>query len=354
MPRKRKPIDDAPAASPPRPARTQMSDIARLAGVSVSAVSRALSGKLDIGEETRKRIVELARSLNYTVNVGASNLRLKQNRTVAVVMPFMHSVRQQLTEPFFISLISSIANALTDRGLEMLLSRVEENHKNFAEPYYAGRALGMIFTGQWLDHDELNTLALNGVPFAIWGEKHEQQMYCTVGTDNVQGGMIATEHLLSQGAKRIAIIGDFGSHELKSRHEGYLLAHKQRGIEPDPRLFINTSFDSVVARQDIQALVDSGVPFDGVFACSDLTAMTTINVLIAHGINVPSDVAVVGYDDIELSSYYRPALTTIRQPIDAAGRALVDALMEQIEGKRPVPRKLVTELVVRDSTRHEK
>jgi len=330
-----------------------MADIARLAGVSVSAVSRALRGSPDIGEDTRKRIVELARSLNYTVNVGAANLRLKQNKTVAVVMPFMKNLRQQLTEPFFISLISSIANALTDRGFEMLLSRVDEEHTNFADPYFTGRAMGLIFTGQWLQHDQLNELAMARVPFAVWGEQQEQQMYCTVGTDNRQGGKIATAHLLAQGSKRIAIIGDFGSHELRNRHEGYLLAHQEAGVTPDPRLYVNTRFDTAIVERDTETLVASGVPFDGVFACSDLTAMTVINVLIRHGRKVPDDVAVAGYDDIELASYFRPALTTVRQPIDAAGSAMVDALIEQIDGVRPLPRKLVTELVKRDSTRTE-
>jgi DNA-binding LacI/PurR family transcriptional regulator len=329
-----------------------MADIARLAGVSVSAVSRALRGSPEIGEETRKRIVELARSLNYTVNVGAQNLRLRQNSTVALVVPFL-SLRQQLTEPFFISLISSIANAVTDRGYEMLLTRVDASGGNFADPYYTGRAAGLIFTGQWVAHDQLNQLAMAKVPFAVWGEQQRQQMYCTVGTDNVQGGRIATEHLFAQGAKRIAIIGDFNTYELKNRHEGYLLAHQRRGVAPDARLLVDTEFDAEAIERDTTALLAQNVPFDGIFACSDLTAMTVINTLIRHGKKVPEDVAVAGYDDIELASYFRPSLSTVRQPIAAAGAALVEALIEQIEGGRPQPRQLVTELVRRESTRAE-
>lgn len=331
--------------------RPQMADIARLAGVSVSAVSRALRGSPDIGEETRQRIVELARSLNYTVNIGAANLRLKQNRTVAIVMPHMDNLRQQLTEPFFISLIASTANALTDRGFEILLSRVDASHANVADPYFTGRAMGLIFTGQWVDHDELNKLAMAGVPFTVWGEQREQQMYCTVGTDNRQGGRIATEHLIAQGARRILIIGDFGSHELRNRHDGYLLAHQQAGLEPDPSLYVNSRFDTASVERDMEAAIARGLDFDGVFACSDLTAMTVINVLIRHGRRVPEDVLVAGYDDIELAGYFRPSLSTVRQPIDAAGKAMVDALIEQIEGGKPTPRRLVTELVERDSTK---
>ena len=351
MPRPRKAAEPSELTAPERPARPQMADIARLAGVSVSAVSRALRGSHEIGEETRKRIAELARSMNYTVNVGAANLRLKQNSTVAVVLPFMTEQRQQLTEPFFIRLISSIANALTERGFEMLLLRVDAEHANFADSYYAGRAAALIFTGQWLRHERLNELAGAGVPFAVWGEQREQQLYCTVGTDNRHGGELATAHLLAQGAQRIAIIGDLSGHEIGQRYAGYLQAHRNAGVNPDPALRVHSSFDTAIVERDTERLIASGVAFNGIFACSDMTAMTVINVLLRHGRKVPEDVAVAGYDDIDLARYFRPALTTVRQPIDAAGTAMVDALIEQLEGGRPLPRALVTELVVRESTR---
>ncbi|MCS0661189.1 LacI family DNA-binding transcriptional regulator [Massilia terrae] len=327
-----------------------MSDIARLAGVSVSAVSRALRGSPEIGDETRKRIVELAHSLNYTVNVGAQNLRLRQNTTVAVIVPSLSNLRQRLTEPFFISLISAIANALTDRGFEMLLTRVEATRTNFADAYFTGRAAGLIFTGQWLGHDQLNELALSKVPFVVWGEQREQQVYCTVGTDNLQGGRIATEHLLEQGARNVAIIGDFNTLELKNRYEGYLLAHRERGLEPAADLLMQTSFDTEAIERSTEALLARNKPVDGIFACSDLTAMTVINTLIHHGKRVPEDIAVSGYDDIELASYFRPSLTTVRQPMEAAADAIVEALIEQMKGERPASRRLVTELVKREST----
>jgi DNA-binding LacI/PurR family transcriptional regulator len=344
------PIATPPATADGRPVRPQMADIARLAGVSVSAVSRALRGNPEIGEETRKRIVELARSLNYTVNVGAQNLRLKQNNTVAVVTPALVNLRQQLTEPFFISLISAIANALTDRGYEMLLSRVDMASNNVADAYYKGRALGLIFTGQWLEHDQLNELAMAKVPFVVWGEQRQQQLYCTVGTDNRQGGRLATAHLLQRGARHVAIIGDFGTPELENRYQGYLDAHRDAGLAPDARLRIDTRWDNDVIERDTLALLARGIPLDAIFACSDLCAMTVINTLIGQGRRVPDDILVAGYDDIELSSYFRPSLTTVRQPIIAAGNAMVEALLEQIEGARPQPRQLVTELMVRASS----
>src|SRR5438105_2893037 len=116
--------NQAQLASPPQ--RLQLADIARLAGVSTSTASRALSNNPLVKQATRDRISEMARSLNYTVNIGAKSLRLRQNTTVGLVLPYFASSRQRVTDPFFLALIGHIANALTDRGMEVLLSRVSE------------------------------------------------------------------------------------------------------------------------------------------------------------------------------------------------------------------------------------
>ena len=331
--------------------RLQMADIARLAGVSTSTVSRALNKSPLINEETRNRIEQLAKSLNYSINVGAQNLRLKQNRTVAVVVPFDSTSRQHLSDPFFLSILGSIADALTAKGFDMLLTRVNAEELDAASQIFdTGRAIGVILIGQWRHHDQLNQLAARRVPIVVWGAQIPQQLYVTVGSDNVIGGFLATEHLLLQKRRKIAFFGDTQLPEVADRFRGYQQALLQYQIPFDERLLVPAVFTEEGGRAAVAELLGRKVDFDALFACSDLLAMTAINSLRDHGVATPQDVAVVGYDDIELSRYFHPPLTTIRQPLIAAGEALVNAVLALADGESISPILLSTELVVRRSS----
>lgn len=331
--------------------RLQMADIARLAGVSSSTVSRALSGSPLVNQETRARIMELARSLKYSINIGAQNLRLKQNRTVGVVVPFDGAVRQHLSDPFFLAMLGSLADALTEQGFDMLLSRVDIAQLDAASQCFdSGRVIGIVLIGQWRNHEQLNQMAARHVPIVVWGAQLPQQQYCTVGSDNVAGGMLATEHLLAQGRRRIAFFGDTELPEVAQRHAGYCNALGSHGIEIEPQLHVPVSFLPQGGIEAVQELTRRGARYDAIFACSDLLAMTALNCLRQQGRRIPEDVAIIGYDDIELAGYFHPPLSTVRQPIQVAGRALVASLLALIDGQPAASLQLATELVVRGTT----
>lgn len=343
---------EGPQTSVAERRRLQMADIARLAGVSTSTVSRALNQSSLVNVETRTRITELARSLNYSINIGAQNLRLGQNRTVAVVVPYDSQTQQHLSDPFFLSMLGSLADALTEQGLDMLLSRIDAEHLDTAAQFYdAGRAIGIILIGQWRHHDQLNELASRRVPIVVWGAQLPQQLYCTVGSNNLLGGFLATEHLLALGRRKIVFFGDTILPEVAQRFEGYRKALAQNNVEFDPALCVPVTFIAESAKDAVHDLCRRNVTFDAIFACSDLLAMMAINTLREHNLHVPQDVAVVGYDDVELARYFHPPLTTIGQPIQSAGHALVDSLLSQINGDRVKPQFLPTQLIVRATSK---
>jgi DNA-binding LacI/PurR family transcriptional regulator len=331
--------------------RLQMADIARLAGVSVSTVSRALNGSTLINAETRARIETLARELNYSINLGAKNLRLQRNQTIAVVIPFDIASHQHVTDPFFLAMLGSLADAITDRGYDMLLSRVDaENLDAAARLVDSGVALGVVLIGQWRHHDQLNKLAARGVPIVVWGAQLPQQLYCTVGGDNVRGGCLATEHLLAQGRRRIVFLGNPQLPEVALRREGYRAALAAAGLTPRRELEISVPFEAGAARAAVQGLLDRRVAFDALIGCSDLLAISAMQVLRERGIEVPRNVAVVGYDDMSLTNYCDPPLSSVHQPVGEAGVQLVDALLALLDGHSVAPRTLPVELVVRRSS----
>jgi DNA-binding LacI/PurR family transcriptional regulator len=331
--------------------RLQMADVAKAAGVSASTVSRALASSSLVNEHTRERVKAIAASLNYSINVGAQNLRLRQNRTIALVLPFDFRTAQSASDPFFLSLLGSVVDALTARGYEMLLSRIDaEQLDRVSQLVQTGRAAGVIVVGQWHQHHVLNQMGADGVPMVVWGARMPGQTYCTVGSDNLMGGLLATEHLLSKGCRQIAFLGDSELPEVFQRFSGYRAALEKAKIEFSPALSVPTPFVSDSGKNAVELLLRRQIEFDAVFACSDLLAMTAIQALQAHGRKVPDDVAVVGYDDVALASYFHPSISTIAQGVDQAGEILVTTLLERLAGGKPQAKFVNTKLVVRESS----
>ncbi len=347
------PADDATPSAPaaePRPARLQMADIARLANVSISTVSRALSHHPKLSAETRDRINELAKSLHYNVDAGARMMRGKAPATVALAFPYFPERRRHFKDPFFLKLVGSIGDALIDSGHQMLVVPVlADRFEELTLPYDTRQAIGTILLGQEYNHARINALAVRGTPFVVWGARLPDQLYCTVGSDNIGGGVQATEHLLAAGARRIAFFGNPRFPEMGQRHAGYVAAHRARGLEPDPALLQPVPFVTEVVAS-AAAQLPAPPHFDAVFACSDLMALTIIATLRSRGLRVPEDVRVVGFDDIGLAEVAHPPLTTVRQAIDTAGRTLVTLLLARLAGETIESVVLPTELVVRGTT----
>lgn len=332
----------------PKSARLKMADIAKLAGVSTSTVSRALAGNPSIPQALRDQISELARTHGYVINQSARSLRLQRTHTIGLIVPLGHERDQLITDPFFLEMIGRLADEITGRGYEVLLNKVVAPRADWLRRIVQShRSDGLLIIGQSDQHEALNALADTYRPLVVWGGDIADRRYCTVGSDNVAGARLATRHMIAQGRRRIAFLGLPGAPEVELRREGYLQALREAGLSPYPELSAPAHFTIESAEPSVRALIDSGATFDGVLAASDLIAVTAINTLTAAGRAVPDEISVVGFDDISLARYSAPPLTTVRQDLATGARTMVDLLFRRIEGASTESVFMTPELVVR-------
>lgn len=328
----------------------KMADIARLAGVSVSTVSRALAGSSLVPAAKRDEILALAQAHGYVVNEQARNLRLKKTRTIGIVIPLGHESGQLISDPFFIELFGRLADEITARDYTVLLSKVARPEPGWQDRLIQSqRADGLLVIGQSDQHEALNNAARTRFPLVVWGARVPGQLYCTVGSDNLAGGRLATEHLVRQGRRRIAFLGVGDLPEVALRRQGYMQALAAAGLAEDPRLMAAAHFTVDTAYETVRGLIDSGVGFDAVFAVSDVIAVAAMKALQAAGLRVPEDVAVVGFDDVAIAAYANPPLTTVRQDLGRGARLMVDLLFRRMEGEETPAATMAPELVVRKS-----
>ena len=330
-------------------------DIAEKAGVSQATVSRALRGDPSVSEETRRRVEAAAATLNYTVDRNASNLRSKLAGTIALLFFEDPTPDDSHINPFFLSMLGSITRACARHGYDLLISFQElarDWHADFAE---SKKADGIILLGygDYLTHtSRLEKLRARGTKIVSWGAVMPDQPCVTIGCDNFNGGRSLTEHLLDQGCRRIAFIGDASRHfpEFQERYHGHLQALRTRGIVPDDALQVDAESSQQEGRRAVETLMARGESFDAIFAASDLIAIGAIGALSAQGISVPFEVAVAGYDDIPMASFVNPPLTTVQQDTRRAGEMLVDSLLRLIHNEPVESRMLPMKLMVRRSS----
>ncbi len=258
-------------------------DIARLAEVSQATVSRALRNSPLVRPETRERIASIAQQLSYRTDRRAAGLRTRRSNTLALLL-FEESSEDGQINPFFLSMLGHITRATARRGLDLLVSFQQLSDDWHTEYQLSNRADGLILLG-YGDYissmPRLQKLADAGANFVIWGPDVDGTPGRYVRTDNTAGGLQATRHLLRLGRKRIAYLGSSSDRwpEFQARFSGYERALREAGIEPDPRLSVEAQSSEQAGYEAASALLESGVPFDAIFAASDLIAMGAIGAL---------------------------------------------------------------------------
>lgn len=334
-----------------KPRIRNISDLAKIAGVSPGTVSRALSDTGLISQKTRDRIKALAQEHDFRPNIMARNLRIQKTGAIGVIIPLGHDPGQHISDPFFITMLGLLADELTEKGYDLVLSRCIPTDDSWLDRFVdSGRVDGVIVIGQSDQSAVLDKVAARYRPLVVWGGHNKGQVHCSVGSDNRQGGELATAHLIERGCERIAFFGDPNAMEFKLRLDGCRDALKRSGLGRDIMVF-PTNLITETAHPDIAHFLESesNRPH-GIVAAADIIAMTTLRVLAEMKISVPDDIKVIGYDGLELTEHTFPRLSTVRQDLTTGAHTLVDMLLRRIAGEDTASVVLQPELVVRNST----
>jgi len=328
-----------------------LKEIASLAGVSRTTASRVLNDQPHVRSELRERVLRVVAETRYHPNPVARSLALQESRMIGLVVP--RSVHSFFSDPYFPRLTQGIAEACNqyDYTLSLFLVQTPQDEAKVL-PKITSRGFldGVVVqVGQREDH-LIATLADSGLPMVVAGRPEIADRVSFIDVNNIEGAYNAVIHLLKLGRRRIATItGGLNTAVGLDRKLGFERAHAEMGIPFDPTLIAEGDFTENSAYHAMERLLQHHP--DAVFAASDIMAVGAIHALQQHGLSVPQDIAVVGYDDLPPALMVTPTLTTIRQPVRRFGIQAVTTLLDILKNGPQPPRQVVmgTELVVRES-----
>ena len=335
--------------STPRPAHVNMADVAAMAGVSISTVSRALRGMPGVSDTQRERIRRIADDLSYVISPEASSLSRGGTGRVAVVVP-------TINHWYFSSMLAGVEAVMRDAGLDVLIYHVggvSDRRRFFHELPARRKADAVIVIALPVPEQEAARLELMGVQVVVAGGRMLDYPHVRIDDRNV--GHRAAQHLIGLGHRRIAMIRTHDDEGVLwpadlARTQGYRDALAEHGLRYDGRLVVTTRFGPRGGMEAAQQLLALPQRPTAIFAHSDEVAFGALRALHVAGVDVPGEMSVVGVDDHPMAEIHD--LTTVRQPVDLQGRIAASVVLDLING-RPVAERstcLPTELVVRGST----
>lgn len=332
-------------------------DIARICGVGVSTVSRALNNHPDINPETRTKIMEVVDEYNFIPNNSARNLKITDSKTIAILV-------KGISNPFFMKMIKVMENEIQRKKYSLVLHHVDANEDEVdvaIELEKEKRLRGIIFLGGYFTHtkEKLERLQVPFVLSTITMTNGYMGNYSSVAVDDVKESFKMVDYLCKLGHKRIATITASERDESigKLRNKGYEMALEANHIPLDKKLVycMEEALDSYTMENGyavMKKLLESGDDFTAVYAISDTLAIGACKALIESGKRIPEDVSVAGFDGIDMSYFYSPAITTIQQPFEDMAEETVAVLFNVIRKKAEHQHKIFdAKLCVGGSTR---
>jgi len=324
-------------------------DVAEATGFSVNTVSRALNEKPDVSAETKRVILESVGKLGYRPNKHAPALRGTKTQTIGVIVA-------DISNPFFAAVVKGVEQAARQRNWSIILGNTDEKYEKEEEvirTMLAERVDGLLLAPTQTNKGTIMDLKASGFPFVLLGRHFDDLDTDYVVTDDVQGGFLATEHLISLGRERIAMInGPLHISSAKERFQGYKKALEHYGIRLDRSIVKGGAITTDDGYEISKALLNHEPCLTGIFAYSDFVAFGAMRAIREAGLNIPDDIAIIGYDDVEFSSCLEVPLTTIEIPEQKLGSNAVSILDERIRDRKKDALRSILEvkLIIRAST----
>ena len=326
-------------------------EIAKIAGVSYSTVSRALNHKKGVGKKKREGIVRLAEQLGYFPNSSARALVKKQVGVIGVVIP--RSAEFTFQSPFFSQILMGISTLAREHGYHQLLSI--NDPESYASLYYRHLVDGLIVVGNRFDDPNIAELEEKGIPsVVIPGFPDESsRTIATVNSENFKSVQRAVTHLIELGHRRIAfILGQMTSKYSLERLQAYQAAFRIHHLEYDPRYVVESDFSKPDAYRLMGELLDRSVPPTAVICINDTVTFGALYQINHRNLRIPDDISLVAIGGSDLLDLYAPSLTTIRIPVARIGKSAAKLLIQMAETGRSLNKHLIipSKFVIGEST----
>lgn len=320
-------------------------DVARLAGVTPTTVSRVINNRGYISEKTKKRVHEAMDELGYQPNEIARSLTKQKSNTIGVIVPHIY-------HPYFAKLISNLENEAAKKDYKIILCNSKEKaekEKQYLDMCKSNRVAGIIICSGNVESNKINT---GGIPVVLL-EKNFEEGKLGIQCDNYQGGKLATEHLIECGCKKILHLSGVIDEEMPAdnREKAFIDVCSKNEIEYFIKKYDIDTYNQMNYYDYIKAALNEIEGVDGIFASSDLIAAQVIQVCNEIKIRIPEDIKLVGFDDVDISQLTTPRITTVHQPIKEMARLsieLIDAKYNNIEVNEKTI--LPIKLIIREST----
>ena len=308
-------------------------DLAKITGFSITTVSKALNNYKDVSEKTRAKILQAAAEMDYLPNAHAQSLSTKKSWAIGVM--FSEANEVGMKHPFFNGIIESFRHATEEHGYDLIFaSRNLRNRDMSYLEHFKHRAVdGIVVICSDRMDEQVQELMQSDIPIVV--VDMDSANCSVVYSDNTEGARMAVNYLYELGHRHIAhIAGDSSIDAGAARVKGYELAMQTLDLPIQPGYLVNAGFFSVEeGKQAMEKLLQLESPPTAVFVAGDQMAIGAIEAVHEHGLRVPEDISIIGYDDIEMIKYITPKLTTIRQDTDEIGEAAAELLIEQMTAK---------------------